>query len=96
MEEKIREILSAYGAENARRINQKADAAVYDCGEFVLRIYQRDVAAYALLAGKELPGIPKVYEYRQWREQIQDHDQEPGQPLYVAKRSISTESACRR
>ena len=85
MEEKIREILSAYGAENARRINQKADAAVYDCGEFVLRIYQRDVAAYALLAGKELPGIPKVYEYRQWREQIQDHDQEPGQPLYVAK-----------
>ena len=81
MEERIREILASYGAENARRMNQKADAAVYDCGEFVLRIYQKDVAAYAMLAGKDLPGVPKVYEYGQW----QGRPLSQGQTLYVAK-----------
>ncbi len=89
MEEKIKEILSAYGAEDARRLNRKADAAVYDCGDFVLRIYQRDVAAYAMLAGKELPGVPRVYEYGCWQGRPsgagQEQDQEPGQVLYVAK-----------
>ncbi len=49
-----------------RELSNKKNSAVFtavreDGAVFVMRIYEREMAAYRMLAGKDLPGIPKVY-----------------------------------
>ncbi len=50
-----------------RELSNKTNSAVFtavreDGAVFVMRIYEREIAAYRMLAGKDLSGIPKVYQ----------------------------------
>ena len=63
------EILKKLNMHAITKLSDKGNGAVFKAsGEdgtvFVLRIYDREIAAYKMLEGRELPGIPKVLACR--------------------------------
>ena len=52
-----------------RRLNHKENSTVFTASRedgtvFVLRVYDRETAAYKMLEGKDIPGLPRVYGCR--------------------------------
>ena len=52
-----------------RRLSHKENSTVFTASRedgtvFVLRVYDRETAAYKMLEGKDIPGLPRVYGCR--------------------------------